>query len=254
MKKIITGLSLILNLVVLSACAPYILEEFDALEESETGHEPFEGYIGPVGSYRWQGRGTILRLDGNTVSMVLDDEEVASGVYEVEGDEYVITVDGATLRADSFVDEGGEYIRLTSGEGVLGMLSGVIFSRLTENQSAYHIESLLTSIEDEFNHAESIEESEFLEVYHSSTLNGSYTAQMFVGLTRTLQFEGDTVITIFDDQETNIGTYEIDGNELIMTIDGLNIRANLSANGESFTVTSADHLLGMISGITFTEE
>lgn len=248
--------------MLLSACAPYILEGLGAVDESETlegdtdiSEEAYEGFIGPViGTYRWQGRGIILKVDENTVTVILDDEEVESGIYEIEGDEHIITMDGATVRADSFVQGEEEFIKITSGDGLLGMLSGVILQKLTGEESRDRIDSRLASIEDELNHAEPIVDSENSEVYSSSTLNGDYTAEMFVGLNRTLRFEGDTVTTIFDDQEANVGTYEIDGNELIITIDGLNIRAHLSADGESFIVTSADSLLGMIYGITFTQE
>ncbi len=91
----------------------------------------------------------------------------------------------------------------------------------------------------------------------SNTLDGDYTGTFsFLGMESpiTMRFDADTVTEIQDGEETNSGTYEIEDDELTMTVDEYNIVAELSDDRESFTVTSATGLLEMLSGITFTKE
>ncbi|MFL2079434.1 hypothetical protein [Marinilactibacillus psychrotolerans] len=91
----------------------------------------------------------------------------------------------------------------------------------------------------------------------SNTLNGDYTGTFsLLGMESpiTMRFDGDTVYDIQEGEETNTGTYEIDDDELIMTIDEYTVNADLSDDRESFTVTSADGLVAMLSGVTFTKE
>lgn len=98
----------------------------------------------------------------------------------------------------------------------------------------------------------------------SNTLDGDYTGTihlLWVESDVTMRFDGDTVTFLggeeMDDEEIDIeemdsGTYEIDDEELIIIVDEYNIRADLSDDGKSFTVTEDD--FNVYSGITFTNE
>lgn len=91
----------------------------------------------------------------------------------------------------------------------------------------------------------------------SNTLNGDYTGTFnFLGMESpiNMRFDSDTVTEIRDGEETNSGTYKIEEDELIITIDDYNLTAELSDDKESFTVTSADGILEMMSGIKFSKE
>lgn len=91
----------------------------------------------------------------------------------------------------------------------------------------------------------------------SDSLSGDYTGTvtlLWVESTSTMRFDGDSITEVNSEgEETNSGTYEIIDDELIMTINQYNIRAELSEDRESFTVTSADGLVQMLSGVTYTK-
>lgn len=251
MKKIVTGLFTVISLVVLSACGSDILEgdSGEALDKNSNG--PLAGdYAGPHGE-RWQrfgGNTTIMRFEGDKVIQVEEGEEFNLGTYEIDDDELVFTLDGNTLRADLLTEnqlDDREYFTVTSADGLLGMLSGVTFRKLTEEEKEY-IENY-----------ENLEDQKEAETDESPTINGDYTGTFglqYEESLRTIRFEGNTVTAILDDSKTISGTYEIDGDELIIAIDGFNIRADLSDDREYFTVTSADGLLEVITGITFTNK
>lgn len=90
----------------------------------------------------------------------------------------------------------------------------------------------------------------------SDTLDGDYTGSvnlLFMEAPVTMRFDEDTVTEIQEGEVRNSGTYEIDDDELILTLDEYTVRADLSDDRESYTITSADGLLEVMSGTTFTK-
>lgn len=252
MKKIMTGLFTLISLVILSACGLNIVDEnlSTVLKKNSSGPLDGEEYVGPLGE-RWQrfgGNTTIIRFEKNKIIHIEDGEEINSGTYEIDDDELIFNLGGNTLRADFLTEDhldDKEFFTVTSADGLLGILSGVTFSKLSEEEKEY------------MENYELLDNSEKVEVDESSRLNGNYTGSFglqYMESLRTMRFDGDTITAIQEDVEISSGTYKIDGDELIITMDEFTVRANLSVDREYFTVTSADGLLGVISGITFTKE
>ncbi|MDN6291288.1 MAG: hypothetical protein L0J63_13575 [Tetragenococcus koreensis] len=98
----------------------------------------------------------------------------------------------------------------------------------------------------------------------SNTMDGDYTGTLqflWIESDVTMRFEDDRVSfrgnqnienDEFDLENLDHGTYEIEDDELIITVDGYSIRGNLSDDRESFIVTEDD--AGVYSGITFLKE
>lgn len=246
------GLFIAISLVFLSACHLNIFDEETGawLNKNSSGPLDGEDYAGPVGT-RWQtfgGNTTILRFEKNKIIHIENGEEVNSGTYEMNDDELIFNLDGSNVRAsfltEDYMDD-REIFTVTSADGLLGMLSGVNFSKLTAEEKEY-IENY-----------EFLGTSEEAKDYESDFLNGNYTGTfglLYEETYRTIRFDGKSVATIQEGEKTDSGTYEINGDNLIITIDGIKIRAELQEDKESFTVKSADGLLDVISGITFTKE
>ncbi|MDN6729574.1 MAG: hypothetical protein L0L57_05320 [Alkalibacterium sp.] len=252
MRKILKGLFLVTSVVLLSACDLKIFDGGigEAFNKNSNGPLDGEDYAGPIGA-RWQsfgGNATILRFEKNSIIQVEDGEEVNSGTYEIDNDELTFNLDGNTVRAvfltEDHMDD-REIFTVTSADGLLGMLTGLSFSILTTKEKEY-IENY-----------ELVGPSEETKDYKSDSLNGNYTG--IFGLQyeenqRTIRFDGESVTTIQEGEITNSGTYEIDDDKLIISMNGIKIRSILQDDKKSFTVKSADGLLDVISGITFTKE
>ena len=91
----------------------------------------------------------------------------------------------------------------------------------------------------------------------SNKLKGSYTGNVKVLLMETkstLTFEDDTVTEKQDGEVINKGTYEISDNKLEMKIGDYNMTADLSEDRKSFTITSAEGLVGLANGTKYTKE
>lgn len=89
----------------------------------------------------------------------------------------------------------------------------------------------------------------------SNKLNGSYQAKinlLLVEGTDTLKFKDDKVTEIDSNGETiNKGTYTIKDNVLKIKIGKYHMKAKLADDHKSFTITSADGLLDLISGTKY---
>ena len=89
----------------------------------------------------------------------------------------------------------------------------------------------------------------------SNKLNGSYQAKINLFLvegTDTLKFKDDKVTEIDSNGETiNKGTYTIKDNVLKIKIGKYHMKAKLADDHNSFTVTSADGLVDLISGTKY---
>ena len=98
----------------------------------------------------------------------------------------------------------------------------------------------------------------------SNTLNGDYTGTLqflWVESDVTMRFDDETVTfhgnqdieaEEIDLENMDYGTYEIEDEEIIITVDGYSIRGNLSDDRDSFVVTEDD--AGVYSGVTFSKE
>lgn len=94
----------------------------------------------------------------------------------------------------------------------------------------------------------------FLSACGTNKVNGDYTGKVQVLWAEsdvTIRFDDDTV-TFINDEEMDSGTYEIDDEELNIIVNEYNIKADISEDGKSFTVTEDD--FNVYSGITFTKE
>ena len=88
-------------------------------------------------------------------------------------------------------------------------------------------------------------------------LSGAYTGKvtlLFVQQKDTMIFDGDKVTEKQNDKITNKGTYKIDGDDLTININGYHMRAKLSDNRKSFTITSADGIANLVKGTTYTKK
>lgn len=88
-------------------------------------------------------------------------------------------------------------------------------------------------------------------------LSGAYTGKitlLFVEQKDTMIFDGDKVTEKQNGKVIDKGTYKIDGDDLTIKINDYHLRAKLSDNRKSFTVTSADGIANLVKGTTYTKK
>ncbi|WP_373961928.1 hypothetical protein [Lactococcus lactis] len=91
----------------------------------------------------------------------------------------------------------------------------------------------------------------------SNKLSGDYTGKvkfLFMESKSTLTFKGNTVTEKQDGDTKNKGTYKIEDNQLHFNLGDTNMTADLSKDRKSFTLKSAEGLVGLANGTKYTKE
>ncbi|MDV7757855.1 hypothetical protein [Liquorilactobacillus mali] len=88
-------------------------------------------------------------------------------------------------------------------------------------------------------------------------LSGSYTGKIqlfFIEQKDTWIFNGDKVTEKQNGKVVSRGTYKINGDNIKFKMGKYHINAKLSDGRKSFTITSADGLVNLVKGTTYTKK